>query len=655
MNFNFKNENQSLTKYTFLNYLKGDFFAWLTDDNNYLKAAQQYEDLKKLSYYRYKRLKNKNLNISEFELPTTIIDGNDVSDWSKKYYINKYQKYNFKIYDFSLEELGFDNLVKKTFEIMQKETNFILFEGAFVYNGFKIRTDVIINKNGKFKLCEVKAITNCLEYHALDIMFQAKILQKNGYDIDNWILKLTILNNNFKLFQNKEDLQINELIEFNLLNLFQEHDRYFNSKPKDLKKAIEEGKGFSIREIFNHQDYFEIFNDFDNFLEKIKINQKKDKLPKKDHFEERNFNYLDSEYFPFFLKYMGITDEKSIFLLGGDSWFNNKRKGNFFNIGIKNIDQIENLQLISNLSTQKLEQNIKNFLQAKDFNILNDKNFINFLNKNNNSKKLKRIIQKNAILSNQNFILNYKILNHLQIYKKVIYMYDFETVSQAIPRVKNMSTYEQVPYQYSIHVILDKDNFDFKSGKNIIHLEWLAKDNKDFYEDFWSNFTKDMQKYGPGSYVSYNKQFEKTIISNYINRVEYKKKDKFSFLLKIYEETLDMMEPFANYWYYSPDFLGSYSIKVVGPHFVPDISYKDLDIRVQKGDQSAKQAKIWLIQNNSYYDDNWLNIRNAMLKYCCYDTLLMVAIFQRLKEFIAQYNYDFELLISEINFATKNI
>jgi hypothetical protein len=38
--------------------------------------------------------------------------------------------------------------------------------------------------------------------------------------------------------------------------------------------------------------------------------------------------------------------------------------------------------------------------------------------------------------------------------------------------------------------------------------------------------------------------------------------------------------------------LGSYSIKVVGPHFVPDISYKDLDIRVQKGDQSAKQAKI---------------------------------------------------------------
>ncbi|BDV03118.1 DUF2779 domain-containing protein [Candidatus Hepatoplasma crinochetorum] len=655
MNFNFKNENQSLTKYTFLNYLKGDFFAWLTDDNNYLKAAQQYEDLKKLSYYRYKRLKNKNLNISEFELPTTIIDGNDVSDWSKKYYINKYQKYNFKIYDFSLEELGFDNLVKKTFEIMQKETNFILFEGAFVYNGFKIRTDVIINKNGKFKLCEVKAITNCLEYHALDIMFQAKILQKNGYDIDNWILKLTILNNNFKLFQNKEDLQINELIEFNLLNLFQEHDRYFNSKPKDLKKAIEEGKGFLIREIFNHQDYFEIFNDFDNFLEKIKINQKKDKLPKKDHFEERNFNYLDSEYFPFFLKYMGITDEKSIFLLGGDSWFNNKRKGNFFNIGIKNIDQIENLQLISNLSTQKLEQNIKNFLQAKDFNILNDKNFINFLNKNNNSKKLKRIIQKNAILSNQNFILNYKILNHLQIYKKVIYMYDFETVSQAIPRVKNMSTYEQVPYQYSIHVILDKDNFDFKSGKNIIHLEWLAKDNKDFYEDFWSNFTKDMQKYGPGSYVSYNKQFEKTIISNYINRVEYKKKDKFSFLLKIYEETLDMMEPFANYWYYSPDFLGSYSIKVVGPHFVPDISYKDLDIRVQKGDQSAKQAKIWLIQNNSYYDDNWLNIRNAMLKYCCYDTLLMVAIFQRLKEFIAQYNYDFELLISEINFATKNI
>ncbi|CRX36977.1 / / hypothetical protein / 459510:461477 Reverse [Candidatus Hepatoplasma crinochetorum] len=652
---NFNNRKQSFTKYTFLNYLKGEFFAWLTDDNNYLKAAEKYKDLQNLSYYRYKRLKNHDLNISELELPTTIIDGNDVSFWSKEYYKKKFQDQNFKIYDFSLEEASFEIIAHKTEKILKEEGNIIIFEGAFSYNDFKIRTDVIIKNNQKFKLCEVKAITNCLDYHALDIMFQAKILEKLNYKIEDWIFRLTILNNNFELYSNNNQVEIDDLIQFNLLNLFEEHNCYFKSKPKNLKKSLSEGKGFLIKEIFNKEEYYDIFSNFDNFLEKIKLNQRKSNLPKKNYFEERNFSYLDSEYFSFFLKYMGVSIYKSIFLLGGDSWFNNKKKGNLFNNEIREIDQIENLDLISPSLFKNTNLKIKTILQNKNLKILQNADFINFLKKDNNAKKYKRIIQKNSILTNKKFNLLDKIKIHLNEYQKIIYMYDFETVSQAIPRIKNMSTYEQVPYQYSIHVILDKEDFDFKTGKNVVHLEWLASNNKNFYEEFWKNFIKDMQKYGSGSYVSYNKQFEKGIILNYINRIENNQKNPdYLFLIKIWNETLDMMDPFSNYWYYSPDFLGSYSIKVIGPHFVSDISYKNLDKRVQKGDQSAKQAKIWLIQNNSYYDESWHNVREAMLKYCCYDTLLMVAIFQKLKEFVKNNDYNFNLLTKEkINFISE--
>ncbi|BDV03668.1 MAG: hypothetical protein HPPSJP_3890 [Candidatus Hepatoplasma scabrum] len=648
MKSNFNNKKQSFTKYTFLNYLKGDFFAWLTDDNNYLKAVSKYEELKQLSYYRYKKLKNKNLIISQLDLPTTIIDGNDVSFWSKKYYIKKYQGQNFKIYDLSLEKTTFENLVKKTASILKKEKKAIIFEGAFIYNDFKIRTDVIIKQNDKFKLCEVKAVTNCLDYHALDIIFQTKILEKIGYKIKDWILKLTILNNDFKLYESENRQNIDQLIDFNLLNLFSEHSYYFKSKPKDLKMALTKGKGFLIKEIVNDEKYYDIFADFDDFLEKIKINQRKEELPKADYFEDRNFSYLDSEYFPFFLKYMGVPNYKGVFLLGGDSWFTNKKKGQLFNQKTTRLEQIKNIDLISPTLFKNIDSKIKPLLQNDNYALLQNNDFIDFLKNNNNAKKFKRVIQKNAIITNKNFNLLDKIKLHLNDYKKVIYMYDFETISQAIPRIKNISTYEQVPYQYSIHIILDRDDFDFKTMKNIIHLEWLASDDKDFYEQFWTNFIKDMQKYGEGSYVSYNKQFEKSIILNYLNRIQKAEKSTdYIFLQKIWEETLDMMDSFANYWYYSPDFLGSYSIKVVGPHFVPDINYKNLDKRVQKGDQSAKQAKIWLIENSDIYDKKWLEIRKAMLEYCCYDTLLMVAIFQRLKQFVENYEYNFELLTRE--------
>jgi hypothetical protein len=48
----------------------------------------------------------------------------------------------------------------------------------------------------------------------------------------------------------------------------------------------------------------------------------------------------------------------------------------------------------------------------------------------------------------------------LEEYHGVVYMYDFETYKTAIPIQLGSKPYEQVPYQYSIHVILDADDFD---------------------------------------------------------------------------------------------------------------------------------------------------------------------------------------------------
>ena len=50
-------------------------------------------------------------------------------------------------------------------------------------------------------------------------------------------------------------------------------------------------------------------------------------------------------------------------------------------------------------------------------------------------------------------------------------MFDFETLKFAVPRIEEAKPYEQIPYQYSIHIIKDPQDFDFQTGKNIVHLE----------------------------------------------------------------------------------------------------------------------------------------------------------------------------------------
>ena len=76
-------------------------------------------------------------------------------------------------------------------------------------------------------------------------------------------------------------------------------------------------------------------------------------------------------------------------------------------------------------------------------------------------------------------------------------------------------------------------------------------------------------------------------------------------------------------------------LRVVAPYFSKGkINYKKLN-NIQKGDQSSVEAKRWVMnQNSEIFKERWKKLRPDMLKYCEYDTLSMVAIFQGLKEII---------------------
>ncbi len=617
-----KEKKLNLNKYSFLYYLKSDFYCWISNNENYIKISQSNEVIRNKTHWKYKELVLKE-KASNLEKPAQMIDGIMVGEKAKDFY-KEILGGDYLYFDLD-SDYGFKSMeekVKKTKSLLEENKNIVIFEAAFSWNDFNMKVDVLIKNNDKIKLVEVKGVTVPLYYHALDVMFQYYILKNIGYDVKRWSFKLLTLNKNFVYYKQNND---------KLRGLFTEWGTYFNSKPADLDKALEKSSDIPILDIVNSEEWFDYFMSFEKHLNRIKEIQRSETFPNIS-LEERNFKGMDSEIEDQYLIYAGLPSRDSLFEYSGDSGFTKWDKATLFNEGNKYISDVHNEDLVSKSVYDDLSGNFKTLILENgnvDLENISDSIIENDIIKK--SKKVKRLIQKFSLITNSKLVVEDKIRKHLTKYKKVIYHFDFETVQVPIPNIENIKVYEQVPYQYSIHVILDSSDFDFETMRNVVHIEWLAKDKENFYEEFWKNFTRDIFSYGKdATFVSYNKQFENMIIKNRIDKnVEVEEENNLKYIM---DNTIDLMEIFADKWYYHNQFKGSYSIKYVGPHFAPEINYANLDERVRKGDQSAKQCKIWLIHNDKEHDNYWKEIRPHMLKYCEYDTLLMVVIFQRLRE-----------------------
>ena len=195
-----------------------------------------------------------------------------------------------------------------------------------------------------------------------------------------------------------------------------------------------------------------------------------------------------------------------------------------------------------------------------------------------------------------------------------IYFLDFETYQQAIPQYDGIKPFEQIPFQYSLHIL-------YKNGR-LKHKEFLASDGVDSrYElalRLWDDIPQD------ATVLAYNMSFEKGVIKGLVESFP----NLGSQLLTIVENMQDLMTPFAKKWYVTPAMQGSYSIKYVLPALVPEFekAYKELD-----GVQNGSQAMNAFANLSKMQENEKQKIRNSLLEYCKLDTLAMVKIFEVLK------------------------
>ena len=195
-----------------------------------------------------------------------------------------------------------------------------------------------------------------------------------------------------------------------------------------------------------------------------------------------------------------------------------------------------------------------------------------------------------------------------------LYFLDYETVSTALPLYENCKPYQQIPFQYSLHVLKEPNG-------TLEHYEYLSHDSTTLpAHELLSNLK---QQIGPsGSVITWNKSFEMGR-----NREMAEQYPEFAGLMNsINDRVFDLMEIFSKQHYVHHKFKGSSSIKKVLPVLVDGFSYDDMDI--SNGQAAALR---WYEAVTS--DDTELASKTyeSLLEYCKLDTLAMVEIYKTLK------------------------
>ena len=298
-------------------------------------------------------------------------------------------------------------------------------------------------------------------------------------------------------------------------------------------------------------------------------------MDQEDEYQQELGPYCKKPHDCLFLKYcMNQNDIKypSVFNLYRATW---KKKLEYFNKGIMTF---EDVQPLVKSETQKM--------------------------------------QVECTLSNSERINKEAIRGFLQTLNYPLYYLDFETMQPAVPIYQGTHPYQQVPFQYSLHVQREPLG-------ELEHYEFLGDPHEDPRRALAEQLCHDIPR--DGCAIAYNKSFECGRIEELANFFP----DLREHLLDIKEHIIDLLVPFQSCYYYVPAMRDSFSIKSVLPALFPDseeLNYHNLNENVQNGAMAMNAYPAMLHMNESEVKV----MRKALLDYCCLDTLAMVRVLEKL-------------------------
>jgi len=226
----------------------------------------------------------------------------------------------------------------------------------------------------------------------------------------------------------------------------------------------------------------------------------------------------------------------------------------------------------------------------------------------------KQRVQKACVASGEPHVDREAINDFLSSLEYPLYYLDFETIGPAIPLFDGIRPYQDIPFQFSLHVVKD----EFSQSE---HFSFLANGTDDPRPALLSELQKTLGN--SGSIIAYNKGFEEGILRDlaavfpeYSDRIEQQ-----------CSRLVDLLAPFRNFDYYHPAQKGSASLKAVLPA-ITGRGYEDLDIN----DGQLASISFLSATFGGMPEAERAKVMENLEEYCGRDTEGMIWIVDRLRE-----------------------
>lgn len=186
---------------------------------------------------------------------------------------------------------------------------------------------------------------------------------------------------------------------------------------------------------------------------------------------------------------------------------------------------------------------------------------------------------------------------------------DFEAISFAVPVWEGTRPYQQLPFQFSLHIAHRHGQLD--------HHGFLDLSGRDPSRDCAVELITHCGDEGP--IFAYSTGFESRVIRELAERFP-----EYADLLNAIRARLVDLLPIARRHYYHPSQHGSWSLKAVLPALCPDLAYSDLE-GVQDG-MMAQHAYAEAIDRTTIAERK-AQLARQLHEYCQLDTLALVRMF----------------------------
>ncbi len=433
----------------------------------------------------------------------------------------------------------------------------------------------------------------------------------------------------YKLFDSKDKIITEDKLQGSL-----ETEKYIKEGAKIIHQAT-----FIVDELYCRSDILKFNNETNKFdIYEIKATTEVDK----QHIKDLAFQKIVLEKQGLSIGETYVVHVNNQYIRNGEIDINQ-----YFSIENKTIEVIEKLEEVKNeisklkeVLTFKEELNVEILSQCKNPETCNfidycqkdipDDSIYNFQFREN---KLMNLIDEGIIHAKDipdsyltNDLKKYyveslntgkphiekdKIKEELSKLKYPLYFLDYETLNPAIPMFNGYKPYQRVVFQYSLHI-------QQTPYSELEHFEFLGKENTDPSIDLVKTL-KEIIKDDNGSVIVWNKSFEMGC-----NREMAERYPNYNnFLLNVNERVFDLMDIFHDAYYVDGRFHGSWSIKKVLPILVPELSYKELNI---KEGMTASNSWREMILEERFTQEDRDKIHKDLTTYCHLDTLAMVKI-----------------------------